>query len=73
MNVHLILEALSKVCAFQVRTVPIDETFITLLPDCIRPAVQVLIDRFGLCHLSTITGQDAGGKIQLLYHKLLPV
>ncbi|MBC7248967.1 MAG: NADH-quinone oxidoreductase subunit C [Anaerolineae bacterium] len=46
----------------------IDETFIALPPDGIHLAVQVLIERFDLRHLSTITSQDTGGEIELLYH-----
>jgi Ni,Fe-hydrogenase III component G len=48
--------------------VPADEVFITLPPDCIRQAVQVLVERFDLRHLSTITGDDTGREIVLLYH-----
>jgi len=69
MNVHLVLEALNAMYApLQVRKVPLDDTFVTLPSDCVHPAVQVLIDQFDLRHLSTITGQDTGDEIQLLYH-----
>lgn len=71
MKVDLILEALREVFPSQtieVRRVPIDETFVTLPPACICPAAQVLVEQFGIYHLSTITGQDTGNEIQLLYH-----
>jgi Ni,Fe-hydrogenase III component G len=71
MNVELILEALRETFPderLEVRAVPADETFITLPPGCIHRAVQVLVGRFGLRHLSTITGDDTGREIVLLYH-----
>jgi NADH-quinone oxidoreductase subunit C len=52
----------------QVQTVPIGETFVTLPACCIHPAVQLLVEQFGVYHLSTITGQDTGEAIELLYH-----
>lgn len=71
MSVELILEALREALPderLEVRAVPTDETFITLPPGCVRQAVQVLVGRFGLRHLSTITGDDTGREIVLLYH-----
>jgi membrane-bound hydrogenase subunit beta len=71
MNVELILEALRETFpaeTIEAQTVPIDETFVALPADCIHPATQVLVERFGLRHLSTITGQDTGSAIELLYH-----
>jgi len=71
MKLDLILEALREVFpshTIETRRVPIDETIVTLPPECIRPAAQVLLKQFGVYHLSTITGQDTGGEIQLLYH-----
>ena len=52
----------------EARRVPIGETFVPLPPECICPAAQVLVEQFGVTHLSTITGQDTGNAIQLLYH-----
>jgi len=52
----------------EAQALPIDETFIALPPDCVHLAVQVLIERNDLGHLSTITGQDTGSEIELLYH-----
>ena len=71
MNIELIMEALRETFSdkhLEVRAVPADETFITLPPDCIHRAVQVLTGRFGWRHLSTITGDDTGHEIVLLYH-----
>jgi NADH:ubiquinone oxidoreductase subunit C len=71
MNIDLILDVLQD--AFPAETlepqaVPINETFVALPPACIYLAAQILVERFGLRHLSTITGQDTGNEIQLLYH-----
>lgn len=71
MNVELILASLRETFSTEPldpQAVPIDETFVTLPPDCIRAAVQVLVERFDLRHLSAITGEDTGGEIVLLYH-----
>jgi len=71
MNVELVLEALREAFpteTLEPRAVPADETFIPLPPDCVHPAVRILIERFGLRHLSTITGEDTGNEIVLLYH-----
>ena len=71
MNVDLILEALRETFpaeTIEAQPVPIDETFVALPPDCICPAVRLLVERFDLRHLSAITGQDTGREIELLYH-----
>ena len=71
MNVDAVLEALRETLpsvALEPRTFPMDETLVTLPPDCVHPAVGLLVERFDLRHLSTITGEDAGGEIALLYH-----
>ena len=52
----------------QVRTLPIDERLVPLPPQEIRPAVLLLMEACDLHHLSTITGQDVDGEIQVLYH-----
>ncbi len=54
--------------AIETQAAPIDETFISLSPDNIKAAVQILIERFDIHHLSTISGQDADEGIALLYH-----
>ena len=71
MNVDRILNALREIFpaeTIEAQSVPMDETFVELPPDCIHPAVRLLIERFDLRHLSTITGQDTGSEIELLYH-----
>ncbi len=47
---------------------PLDDTFITLPPDKLRPVVQLLMDQFDFYHLSAITGDDTGEEMRLLYH-----
>jgi len=71
MHLEAILQALRETFpaeTIEAQPVPIGETFVALSPDCIHPAAQVLVERFDLCHLSTITGQDTGNAIELLYH-----
>jgi NADH-quinone oxidoreductase subunit C len=71
MNIELIIDSLQErfpAEALEARSVPIDETFITLPSDCLHRAVQLLLERFDLRHLSTITGEDTGDEIVLLYH-----
>ena len=71
MNFDVVLEALRESfpsVALEPRTLPMDETLVTLPPDRIHPAVGLLVERFDLRHLSTITGEEAGGEIVLLYH-----
>ena len=71
MNVPMLLEALRELFpneTLEPETVPIDETFVTLPPGRIQPAVRLLVERFDLRHLSTITGEDVGCGISLLYH-----
>ena len=63
MLMEMILQALRETFpaeTIEPQTVPIGETFVTLPPDCIHPAAQVLVEHFDLRHLSTITGQDTG-------------
>lgn len=47
---------------------PLDDTFITLPLDKLRPVVQLMMDQFDIYHLSTITGDDTGEEVRLLYH-----
>jgi NADH-quinone oxidoreductase subunit C len=71
MNVDLVLQVLHErfpTDPLEPRIVPADETVVTLTPENLRPAVQTLIERFDLRHLSTITGIDTGDEIELLYH-----
>ena len=71
MNVDLILEKLQESLpaeTLEPQRVPIDDTIVELAQGSIHLAVQVLMEHFGLRHLSTITGQDTGSEIELLYH-----
>ena len=57
---------------FAIETKPVDDTFLTLAPEKVRPIVELLMDKFDIYHLSTITGDDgafsAGEGVRLLYH-----
>lgn len=71
MNTSRIIRALQERFrgeTIEARRVPMDESIIALPRDCIHPAVEMLIDDFALRHLSTITGEDQGHAIRLLYH-----
>ena len=70
MDINDILRILKERCVPQltVRTLPLDETVVELTPEQLRPAVETLIEQCGVCHLSTITGDDTGREIVLLYH-----
>ncbi|MBN1641338.1 MAG: NADH-quinone oxidoreductase subunit C [Anaerolineae bacterium] len=71
MNIDRILEVLREWCALgqlDTRRAPLNEVFVSLPSACLRVAVQLLSERFGVHHLSTITGQDVDGRIELLYH-----
>ena len=65
---NVLRNVLDETSTLQVRKIPIDETVVTVSPDGIHTAVQALIEQCNTCHLSTITGQDTGEAIQLLYH-----
>jgi NADH:ubiquinone oxidoreductase subunit C len=71
MRTDWILEALCAALGvdhLDARPVPVDETFVTLRPEQITVAAGVLLERFGVHHLSTITGEDTGEELVLLYH-----
>ncbi|MEJ5311610.1 MAG: NADH-quinone oxidoreductase subunit C [Anaerolineae bacterium] len=53
---------------FVVEDKPVDDTFLKLAPEKVRPAAELLIEKFDIYHLSTITGDDAGDGVRLLYH-----
>ena len=53
---------------FIIEAKPVDETFLVLAPDKVRPVVKLLMDKFDIYHLSTITGDDTGDGVRLLYH-----
>jgi NADH-quinone oxidoreductase subunit C len=47
---------------------PLAETVVTLPPEDVIPAIRMLVEQYGVTHLSTITGDDTGEGIALLYH-----
>lgn len=53
---------------FETRSVPLDDTFIAMPPEMVKPVAQALMEQLGIIHLSTITGQDTGEGVELLYH-----
>jgi NADH-quinone oxidoreductase subunit C len=70
-NVDRIIEVLRDWCpSGQVErsSAPLNEVCVSLPAACLRVAVHLLTERFGVTHLSTITGQDRDGQIELLYH-----
>ena len=71
MDIDQVLDVLRQACQpveLAVEHRPVDETFVTLPPVYLCPVVHLLIERFGIYHLSTITGQDLDGQIELFYH-----
>ena len=71
MNMERCLAQIREACPgheLQVTTLPIDETVVELPPACLKPVVAALFEQGTVDHLSTITGQDVGDAIQLLYH-----
>jgi NADH:ubiquinone oxidoreductase subunit C len=71
MDINAVVAALRQVCpdrGIESRAVPIADTFVALPPDCVPTAVALLVEHFDVHHLSTITGQDTGREIELLYH-----
>jgi Ni,Fe-hydrogenase III component G len=71
MNLAEVLAALREAFpgqASEPRAVPMDERFVALPAACIHQAAELLVERFAVRHLSTITGEDTGESIVLLYH-----
>jgi NADH:ubiquinone oxidoreductase subunit C len=67
----LVLSAFEKAFPaeeFAVREVPINDIMISLPAASLVPAVRVLADELGILHLSTITADDTGDHISILYH-----
>ena len=65
------LEAFSQVCpneSFEADTMLVAETLISVPASCIEKVVAELGSTFSVHHLSTITGQDRGLELELLYH-----
>lgn len=71
MEIENLLAALGEVCpdhSFEARTMPVDETVIEIPAACLEDVVNVLRSTFSVHHLSTITGQDRGTALELMYH-----
>ena len=71
METKALLDALGDVCpdhSFEARTMRVDETVIGIPPACLEEVVALLRKTFSVHHLSTITGQDRGTELELLYH-----
>jgi NADH:ubiquinone oxidoreductase subunit C len=71
MEIKALLEAFGETCPdhiFEARTMPVDETVIEVPAACLEHVVGVLRAEFSVHHLSTITGQDRGTELELLYH-----
>jgi NADH-quinone oxidoreductase subunit C len=71
MNVDLLVEALKEhlpSLQFEIEHLPINEVCLRLPSTYLRAVVEFLVARFGVTHLSTITGEDTGREIVLLYH-----
>jgi NADH:ubiquinone oxidoreductase subunit C len=49
-------------------TLPVDETVVAFPPEVVIPAAHILVEQFDVTHLSTITGDDTGEGVVLLYH-----
>ncbi len=49
-------------------TLPREEMVFTFPPEDVIPAARILMKQFKVTHLSTITGDDTGEGIVLLYH-----
>ncbi len=71
MDTQAILDALNDACpdhTFDAQAIPIDETVIEVPVICLKRVVACLGSGFSISHLSTITGQDTGTELELLYH-----
>ncbi|MFP3896971.1 MAG: NADH-quinone oxidoreductase subunit C [Anaerolineales bacterium] len=71
MNVSQIVKALKEDLSdetIEVQDVPMTDTFVELAADDLHAAVTLLMERFDIYHLSTITGEDTGDTVVLLYH-----
>ncbi len=53
---------------FETREIPTDDVVITLPAGNVVAAVGALSEKLGMTHLTTITGDDMGDEIRLLYH-----
>ena len=71
MNVERCLAQIREACPsheLQVYSLPMDETVVELPAAYLKPVVTALVEQGTVSHMSTITGQDMGDAIELLYH-----
>ena len=71
METKALLEAFREACpghSFDAHAMPVDETVIEVPAACLEDVVDALRSTFSVYHLSTITGQDRGTELELLYH-----
>jgi NADH:ubiquinone oxidoreductase subunit C len=71
MELENLLTALGDACpdhSFDAWAMPVDETVIEVPAACLEEVVDILHSTFSIYHLSTITGQDRGTALKLLYH-----
>jgi Ni,Fe-hydrogenase III component G len=70
-DIDALIDALRDACPADVsdpEALLLDETIVPVPRGCVPQVVSVLIDRFDVYHLSTITGQETEEGIELLYH-----
>ena len=68
---ELVLNAFAKAFPdeeFAVREVPLNDIVIAVPAGSLAPAARILADELGIWHLSTITADDTGDHIRMLYH-----
>jgi NADH:ubiquinone oxidoreductase subunit C len=71
MEKKALLDAFHQACpdqTFEAHVIPVDEIIIEIPAGCLEKIVTLLLETFSIHHLSTITGQDRGTEIELLYH-----
>jgi len=71
METQDILDTFRGACpdhTFDAQTIPVDETVIEVPAVCLKRIVACLGSALSISHLSTITGQDTGTELELLYH-----
>jgi NADH-quinone oxidoreductase subunit C len=54
--------------ALDVQPIPQDDVCISLSPESVHAVAETLVKDFDFYHLSTITGEDTGEEVLLLYH-----
>jgi NADH:ubiquinone oxidoreductase subunit C len=67
-GLHAALVEACPDCSCEIEQLPVDELVVTLPARCLHRVVALLREAFGVYHLSTITGQDTGTALELLYH-----